>query len=523
MTDRLLIVVLDGVGHRPDPCGNAVTAARTPWLDYLGTNGLFTTLKAHGKWIGMPEEDDLGNSEVGHNTIGAGRVFAQGATLVNKALASGEVFKGKTWQQAIANVLEHNSTLHFMGLLSDGNVHSHQNHLHTLLTQAKKDGVRRVRVHVLLDGRDVAERSAERYVGHLLLHLRQLVSDDFDACIASCGGRMRITMDRYEANWELVHKGWEIHVLGEGRKFASVQEGISTIRHETGDSDQFLSPFIIDTSHGTVTDGDSVIFFNFRGDRAVQVSQAFTRREFTKFPRKKFPHIFYAGMMEYDPDRKLPPRFLVSPPRINNTLTEYLIPHRVRQFACSESQKYGHVTYFWNGNHSDYFEPKLEEYLEIPSDKNLNFEHRPWMKAAEITEATITRLRDNSFDFARINFPNGDMVGHSGDYEATIMAMTVVDLMLGRIIAACQQYNVKLIVTADHGNCDEMFEQNDETKPKTSHSLSEVPFYFFAPHQKFVLAAGKNPTLANIANTALTAMGLPPNAEFQPSILKPAP
>ena len=480
--EKLLLVILDGVGHSPNTYGNAVHAAHTPWLNYLGEHGLYTTLKAHGTWIGMPADDDLGNSEVGHTTLGAGRTFDQGAKLVDQAIASGALFKGRNWQRAVRNTIANNTTLHCIGLLSDGNVHSHQRHLHALISQAKRAGVPRVRVHAILDGRDVPAQSAERYVTHLQQHLQQL--GDLDAGIASCGGRMQITMDRYEANWEIVKRGWELHVLGKGRLFTSATEGIATLRAETGADDQFLPPFRVKVTHSTVANGDSVVFFNFRGDRAVQVAQAFTAQEFDKFSREQFPDIFFASMMEYDGDRHIPPHYLVTPPRIDSTLSSYLLPFGIRQFACSESQKYGHVTFFWNGNRSGYLDPQLEKYLRIPSHKNLNFDRHPWMKALEITEATIAAIASNNFDFARINFANGDMVGHSGNFDAAVVAVTIMDLMLGRLIKACRQHKVKLIVTADHGNCDEMYEQNErgEQLPKTSHTLNAVPFYFYDPY-----------------------------------------
>ncbi len=521
MAEKLLLVILDGVGHREQTHGNAVHAAHTPSLTYLRQHGLFTTLKAHGTWIGLPAADDLGNSEVGHTTLGAGRTFDQGAKLVDNAIAHGTLYKGRSWRSAVKNVITHRGTLHFIGLLSDGNVHAHQRHLHALLTQAKQDGVPRARVHAILDGRDVPAKSAELYVSRLQQHLQQL--GDFDAQLASCGGRMQITMDRYEANWEIVKRGWELHVLGKGRVFASATEGLATLRAEQDTDDQFLPPFRIKGTHNKITDGDSVIFFNFRGDRATQVAQAFTSEKFTKFTRPKYPDVFFAGMMEYDGDRRIPQHYLVTPPRIDKTLTSYLLPHQVRQFACSESQKYGHVTFFWNGNRSGYLDPQLEKYLRIPSHKNLNFDRHPWMKALEITTATIAEMETDSFDFARINFANGDMVGHSGDFNAAVVAVDVIDLMLGRLIKACQQHNTNLIVTADHGNCDEMYEQNTqgEQVPKTSHTLSAVPFYFYTPHARdYRLGELSNPTLANVAASVLTALNLPPCADFHPSLLK---
>ena len=524
MQKKLLLVILDGVGHSTQTHGNAVLAAHTPNLNYLQQHGLFTTLKAHGTWIGMPADDDLGNSEVGHNVLGAGQVFDQGAKLVDKAISSGTLFKGRCWRQLIKQVVGNHSTLHCIGLLSDGNVHAHQQHLHALLQRAQQDGVTRARVHAILDGRDVPARSAELYVSRLEAQLQQL--DACDAAIASCGGRMQITMDRYEANWEIVKRGWDLHVLGKGRAFATAQAGIATLRAEHDVDDQFMPPFrVAGKTHGTIVDGDGVIFFNFRGDRAIQVSQAFTAQDFDKFAREKFPEVFFAGMMEYDGDRRIPSNYLLTPPRIDYTLSHCLLQHGIRQFACSESQKYGHVTFFWNGNRSGYLDPQLEKYLRIPSHKNLNFDRHPWMKALEITEATIAEMEAGSFDFARINFANGDMVGHSGDFHAAVVAVSVIDLMLGRLIKACQQQQVQLIVTADHGNCDEMYEQNEQgvQLPKTSHTLNAVPFYFYdSQAQQYRLTNTTSPTLANVAATVMTALDLPPQDDFCPSLLRRA-
>ena len=516
----MLVIIMDGVGYSQQTYGNAVLAATTPNLDYLATHALCTTIKAHGKWVGMPHDDDLGNSEVGHNTIGAGRVFQQGAKLVDLALQDGSIFRGHTWRKIATHASR--STLHFIGLLSDGNVHAHQDHLHQMIAQAKTDGIARVRVHALLDGRDVAARSAEKYLERLEQHLQTLASEDFDAKIATCGGRMQITMDRYEADWQMVKRGWDLHVHGQGREFASALEGVQVLRQEQQCDDQYLPPFKIKTSYNHVSDGDAVIFFNFRGDRAVEVAEAFTAKSFSNFKREPMPiEVMFAGLLEYDSDRKIPPLYLVSPPRIDYPLSEHLLRQKVRQFACSESQKFGHVTFFWNGNHSGYLDSAMEEYVEIPSHHSIYFDDKPWMKAAEITAVTLARIADGSFDCGRINFANGDMVGHTGNFEASVLAVSVVDLMIGRILKACQQHKVKLIVTADHGNCDEMYADANHT-PKTSHTLNPVPFYFYDPQRPrtaYKLAEQQELSLANVANTILTAMCLPTNDDYSPSII----
>ena len=368
----IVTIVLDGVGLTERQVGNAVAAARKPTLDRLLAKYPSIQLKAHGTAVGMPSDADMGNSEVGHNAIGSGQVYTQGAALVKDALETGEIFQRDAWKEIVSNVKEHNSTLHFLGLFSDGNVHSHIDHLKALILQAKKEGVHTVRIHALLDGRDVPETSALEYVGPFEQFLKELNGPSFDAAIASGGGRMRITMDRYQADWPMVALGWKTHVRAEGEQFASATDAVTKLRERTKASDQNLDPFVITKNGkpvGPIVDGDSVVFFNFRGDRAIEITQAFcSGPEFTAFDRGAVPKVCYAGMLEYDGDLKLPKRFLVPPPAIKGTLGEHLAEAGITQYAISETQKYGHVTYFWNGNRSGKFSDKLELYHEIPSD-----------------------------------------------------------------------------------------------------------------------------------------------------------
>lgn len=419
---RVLVVVMDGVGVRSSNYGNAVKLAYTPYMHFLEKKGLYRTLKAHGTYVGLPSNADIGNSEVGHNAMGAGRIFDQGAKLVQEAIDSGRLFEGQSWQELISNVVQKKSTLHFLGLLSDGNVHAHEQHLYAMMRRAKREGVSKVRLHLLFDGRDVGEKTAEVYLARLQAVIDELQGPAFDVKVASGGGRMSITMDRYEADWSMVQRGWETHVLGEAPKtFSSAHEAIDSLRlMDSKVTDQYLPPFVV-TDHGMpvgpVLDGDSVILFNFRGDRAIEIARAFSEPTFAAFPRRRFPAVKFAGMMEYDGDLHIPPLFLVTPPQIDKTLTEYLVNAGVRQFACSETQKFGHVTYFWNGNRSGKFDETLEDYVEIPSD-NIQFDLKPWMKAAEITQCTIDHMQAKDFNFGRINYPNGDMVGHTGNLSA---------------------------------------------------------------------------------------------------------
>lgn len=517
----VLLIVMDGVGITDITEGNAVRDAYTPNLDRLMNTCPYTLLKAHGTAVGLPSDDDMGNSEVGHNAIGAGQIFSQGAKLVTEAIETGEMFKTKGWTEIKQNCLSNSSTLHFIGLFSDGNVHSHIDHLKAMITRAKADGIKRVRVHILLDGRDVGETSALEYVDPFEEFLSSLRDDSFDVKIASGGGRMFITMDRYEANWSMVERGWQTHVLGEGRFFNSAREAIETLRKETKAIDQDLPAFVIAENGkpvGTIEDGDSVIFFNFRGDRAIEMSRAFEEANFTYFDRKRWPKVTYAGMLEYDGDLHIPSRYLVNPPSIKNTMGEYLARTGVTQLAISETQKFGHVTYFWNGNNSGKFDEILETYIEVPSDI-IPFEQRPWMKAAEITDKTIEQLRTGNYKFARINFANGDMVGHTGSYQAAKIAVETVDLCLGRLLKEIERLKGVAIITADHGNADEMYETDKKTKKakmdkdgnykaKTSHTLNKVPFIIYDTVNagKYRLKEGEF-GLANIAATVVNLLG----------------
>lgn len=518
----VLTVVMDGVGIAPENAGNAVKLAYTPTLDMLAANYPMLRLKAHGTAVGLPSDDDMGNSEVGHNALGSGQVFAQGAKLVSQSIESGKMFASDTWKEVVANVKNNNSTLHFLGLFSDGNVHSHIDHLKAMMTEAKKEGVKKVRVHILLDGRDVGETSALDYVRPFEEFMNSLRSDDFDVMIASGGGRMNITMDRYEANWAMVEKGWKTHVLGEGRQFASAEEAITTYRNELKVIDQDLPPFVIAKDGkpvGTIEDGDSVVFYNFRGDRAIEISLAFDSENFDKFDRVRFPKVVYAGMLEYDGDRHIPHKYLVNPPEITNTMSEYLSDTGVPELAISETQKYGHVTYFWNGNKSGKFNEKLETYIEIPSDV-VPFEQRPWMKCAEITDKLIECMESGKYKYLRVNFPNGDMVGHTGNLAATECAMEALDLQLKRIIDVVDKLKGIALITADHGNADEMYEvdkkgalktdKNGKYKAKTSHTLNPVPCFIYDNYYRdaYTVKADEGKFgLSNVAATMVNFMG----------------
>jgi 2,3-bisphosphoglycerate-independent phosphoglycerate mutase len=534
----VVLAIMDGVGIGKYAEGDAVRSALKPQLDWLKTHALSSQLKAHGRAVGLPSDADMGNSEVGHNAIGCGRVYDQGAKLVNAAIQSGAMFRDAAWRDLVRNCQEHNSTLHFIGLFSDGNVHSHLDHLKAMLVQAKKEGLRRARVHILLDGRDVGETSALDYVAPFETFLAGLNADGaVDYRIASGGGRMNITMDRYNANWDMVKRGWDTHVRGIGPQFASARQAIAAHRQaRPGVIDQDLPAFVIAASGqpvGPIRDNDSVIYFNFRGDRAIEISRAFEDDNFTEFDRNPRPKVLYAGMMQYDGDLKLPKRFLVSPPAIDRTLGEFLSRAGVRQLAISETQKFGHVTYFFNGNRSGKFDERLEDYVEIPSDI-VPFEQRPWMKSAEITDRVVAEIGKNNYPFIRLNYPNGDMVGHTGVFQATQVAVEAVDLAIGRLLRAVEVARGVLVVSADHGNADDMLEHDEKTgqvkvdkasgkpKVKTAHSLNPVPVFIYDPAKSMNLSLSKREGLgiSSLAATCLMLLGFVPPQDYDPSIVE---
>ena len=529
----VVTIIMDGYGIPKSDAGSAIAAARKPTLDKLFANYPNISLRAHGTAVGMPSDEDMGNSEVGHNAIGAGQVYSQGAALVADAIAAGSIWQGTAWQEIVAGAKAGRGVIHFIGLFSDGNVHSHLDHLKAMIVRAKEEGVKAVRVHALLDGRDVPETSALDYVEPFEAFLASLCGADFDAQIASGGGRMNITMDRYDANWSMVEKGWKTHVLGQGDLFASASEAVKALRvKKPGVIDQDLPPFVIARDGkpvGTVEDGDSVVFYNFRGDRAIEITRAFEETPFDKFDRVRLPKVTYAGMLQYDGDLKLPKRFLVNPPAILDTTGEWFAQCGIAQFACSETQKFGHVTYFWNGNRSNKFDG--ETWLEVPSDI-VPFEQRPWMKAAEITDAMIAALQSGKYKTLRCNFANGDMVGHTGSFRAATMAIEAVDLSLARLLPVIDALGGVALITADHGNADEMYELDKKTKQpaqnpdgsfkaKTAHTLNPVPLILYdnVSGGKLGLKQTEQAGLSNIAATTANLLGFEKHAKWDESLL----
>lgn len=517
---------------------NAVFSAKTPCSDSLrSVPGRWRTIRAHGKAVGLPSDDDMGNSEVGHNALGAGQVINQGASLVDKALEDGSLFTGAGWEYVSQNIPD--GTLHLIGLLSDGGVHSRTDQLFGIIRGAVERGTKKIRVHVLTDGRDVPDGSSLKFVTELEEVLKEVSEKDCDAKIASGGGRMFVTMDRYEAEWDIVKRGWDAHVLGEApNKFTDALSAVKTLRKEDSEkpvSDQWLEPFVIvdeaGAPVGTIQDGDSVVIFNFRADRVIELSKAFEYKEFTAFDRVRFPDVKFAGIMQYDGDLKLPANYLVPPPAISNVSGEFLAKNGLKTFVCSETQKFGHVTFFWNGNRSGYFDESLETYLEIPSDI-CPFNEKPDMKAREITAAGKEALRSGKFDQIRINFANPDMVGHTGDLDATISCCELVDNCLKELLDVVDEVNGRFIVTADHGNADDMVQRAKKTLeplfedgkaiPLTSHTLAPVPVAIGGaglPDNAKFKEGFEEAGLGNVAATFLNLMGYEAPGHMEPSLI----
>ncbi|KAL4572548.1 hypothetical protein LXL04_019328 [Taraxacum kok-saghyz] len=532
------VVVLDGWGDASPGKYNCIHVAETPTMDALKNTApdKWRLVRAHGTAVGLPTEDDMGNSEVGHNALGAGRIFAQGAKLVDLALASGKIYDGEGFNYIKESFA--NNTLHLIGLMSDGGVHSRLDQLQLLLKGAGERGAKKIRVHVLTDGRDVLDGTSVTYAETLEKDLSDLRAKGIDAQIASGGGRMYVTMDRYENDWEVVKRGWDAQVLGEApHKFKSAVEAIKKLREAPNANDQYLPPFVVVDDGGKpvgpIVDGDAVVTFNFRADRMTMLAQALEYEKFDKFDRVRFPKIRYAGMLQYDGELKLPNQYLVSPPLIDRTSGEYLVNNGIRTFACSETVKFGHVTFFWNGNRSGCFNSEKEEYVEIPSDSGITFNEKPKMKAFEIGEKARDAILSGKFDQVRVNIPNGDMVGHTGDVDATIVACKAADEAVKTILDAVEKVGGIYLVTADHGNAEDMVKRDKKGEPivgkdgkvqiLTSHTLQPVPVAIGGPG----LASGvkfrkdvPNGGLANVAATVMNFHGFVAPDDYETTLIE---
>ncbi len=528
----VVLAILDGVGLAADGPGNAVSKARTSFLGQAARKYPHVALNASGEFVGLLP-GQMGNSEVGHNTMGSGQIIKQGIAHIEAAFATGEVFNSEAWRGAMLKVGAKKSeadmvnnfnqtwqnsenantsakTLHFAGIFSDGGVHSHISHLEQMVTQAYAEGVRRMRVHAIFDGRDVPPQAEPKFIRRFEEFTRKF--PDADIKIASGGGRMVCVSDRYQNDWNMVARGWDMMVNGEADYyFPSAEEAVITLRRINPNvQDQYLPPFVIvdadEKPIGRIQTGDALIYFDFRADRAIEIAMAFTYWDFPYFNRGSYQptDVYFVGMTEYNADTHVPEHRLVEPIHVTETLNRYLGEHHINQFAVSETVKFGHVTYYFNGN--SYDKANGEEFQQIDSYTE-PFETRPWMRSAEITDAAIKILPQ--YQFVRLNYPGGDMVGHTADIEATIVAMESIDLSLARLYEKVKELDGCLIIVADHGNAEELLDSTG--RPKTSHTTNRVPCIICddtANRAQYQLAPITNPGLANLAATIATLLGL---------------
>ena len=523
----IVLAVLDGVGLAPNGPGNAVAGARTPFLNRAAREYLRVALDASGESVGLLP-GQMGNSEVGHNTMGAGRAIKQGIAKIEEAFRTGEIFESEAWRSAITRILsnqkalkvDNNSdlwynekigpaTLHFAGIFSDGGVHSHIAHLEQMIDKAYVEGVRRMRIHAVFDGRDVPPQSEPKYIEEIEEFVKQFA--DADIKIASGGGRMVTVADRYENDWGVVKRGFDMMVQGQADYYYhSAKEGIEVLRrNDPGVQDQYLPAFVVvdeeEKPVGKINQGDALIYFDFRADRAIEIAMAFTYFDFPYFNRGDYQptDVYFVGMTEYNSDTHVPEHRLVEPVVINETLNQFLGQRNISQMAISETVKFGHITYYFNGN--SYEKANKEEFFEIESDTE-PFETRPWMKSAEITDKVIAEA--DKYDFIRLNFPGGDMVGHTADYEATMQAIEAIDLSLARIAKKVDELGGVLVIVADHDNAEELLDENGT--PKTAHTTNLVPCIFYdntLNRSKYKLVKVDNPGLKNLAATLAMLLG----------------
>lgn len=500
----LMLIIMDGWGINQETEGNAVAQAKTPYYDSLLDTYPHTQLDASGENVGLPE-GQMGNSEVGHLNIGAGRIVYQDFTRISKSIREGDFFKNGILLEAIDNARNKNTSLHLIGLLSDGGVHSHITHLYALLELAKQKALSRVYVHALLDGRDVPPANAREYIDALEEKFKELGI----GAISTVMGRY-YAMDR-DKRWDRVEKAYDAMVYGEGQK-ATLASGAVAKSYEQGKTDEFVEPTVIIKDTGepvaTVKDGDSVIFYNFRPDRAREITRAFVDDDFHGFDRKNpHPKVFYVCMTQYDKTIDAPVAF--KPQVLMNTMGEYLSKQGIKQLRIAETEKYAHVTFFFNGG----VEPPNtgEERILIPSPKVATYDMKPEMSAIEVTEAVLKEIEVDRFDVIILNFANPDMVGHTGIMAATVKAVETIDNCLDRIVEAVKSKNGIVLVTADHGNAEQMTDP-ETGQPHTAHTTNPVPFiYINDRHPDAVLRQGR---LEDIAPTMLSLLGIGIPAEM---------
>ena len=529
----LIHVVLDGWGVGAADETNAVNRANLPVISRLIRGCPYTQLWTHGKYVGLPNEKDMGGSEVGHMTMGAGMVMEQGPTLIQNLLQSGEFFENPVLSRIIQNCVEHDTPLHLLGLLSNGNIHSHVDHTEAIIRHAFQSGIRRCYLHALLDGRDTGVQSALDFTEPFEKLFSELKGQrpGIDYAFASGGGREVITMDR-DNNWEKIETGWRIHVQGQSEnQFPSIRDAIEYFRKQNPEIiDQDIPGFVIIRNGEAVSrieDQHALIFTNFRGDRATQFSRAFLADEFPYFERYRCPEVLFAGMTQYDQDNQIPPDYLVGTPVVEEPFGKRILELGLKQFRLSETQKFAHVTFFYNGGYREPLDPLKENYHFIASDKIPSFAERPAMKASGISKKAVEFINSGEYQYGLINFANADMVGHTGDFQATVRAVEAVDSALDNIVRAIDAVNGLLVITADHGNADEMLisNQNGTLEISAKHSLNPVPFLIYDPlyngdYRLKPFGQEYNNNLSNIAATNFLLLGQAVPDDLAPSLFE---
>ena len=527
----LIHVVLDGWGVGAADETNAVNKANLPVMSRLIRGCPYTQLWTHGKYVGLPNEKDMGGSEVGHMTMGAGMVMEQGPTLIQNLLQSGEFFENPVLSRIIQNCVERDTPLHLLGLLSNGNIHSHVDHTEAIIRHAFQSGIRRCYLHALLDGRDVGVQSALDFTEPFEKLFSELKGQrpGIDYAFASGGGREVITMDR-DNNWDKIETGWQIHVQGQSEnQFPSIRDAIEHFRKQNPEIiDQDIPGFVIirnGEAVGRIEDQHALIFTNFRGDRATEFSQAVLADDFPYFERYRCPEVLFAGMTQYDQDNQIPPDYLVGTPVVEEPFGKRILELGLKQFRLSETQKFAHVTFFYNGGYREPLDPLQENYHFIASDKIPSFAERPAMKAPGISKKAVEFINSGEYQYGLINFANADMVGHTGDFQATVRAVEAVDAALDNIVRAIDAVNGLLVITADHGNADEMLisNQNETLEISTKHSLNPVPFLIYDPlyngdYRLKPFGQDYNNNLSNIAATNFLLLGQAVPDDLAPSL-----
>ncbi len=452
---KQILVVVDGLGLRKKEQGNTFKQADTPTLDYLMDEYGYQKLEASGPAVGLPE-GYTGNSEVGHLHIGAGRVIPQRLTRINEAIEDNELREKEAVKQAFQRAEENNSTVHLAGIISDGGIHGHIDHLKALMSISIDYGVE-VEIHCFTDGRDVGPKSAEKYLEEIENH-----AEETGGRIATVMGRF-YSMDR-DHNWERTHKAYDAMALGEGFEFEDPREAVEKV-YSDGEYDYFIQPSVRQNFEGIDQD-DELIFYNYRADRERQIVEAFLKKDFNQFENSVRPN--FASMLPYREDFDNPVIF--EKEIVEDTLGEEIAEKGMTQLRVAESQKKPHVTYFFNGQRELKFEGEERKFIE--SDKIRAFDERPEMHAEEITDIVLEAVEENEKNFIMLNYANCDLVGHTGDLEATIKGLETVDENLGRLVEKVEASEYEMIVTADHGNCEDM---GSEENPNTSHTLNKVP------------------------------------------------